>query len=148
VPVDRHNVHALGVGVDEFTAIRFIIAAVESLVERPKDDPPILRPRLAAHALSRALGSGPLRAWYTSAWTPARDGDAERILSAWSQHIDGRGMIGLFDVDVGGDEREAVRKLIVAGLLALGVDRARVKDRFSKKALGGGKKVVSSRARR
>jgi hypothetical protein len=151
---ERTDVAQLGVGVDEQTHRTFVLEKTREIVlyqqlamaKTDKKKPPPLPAIHMAQALSRVLGAGPLRGWYKSEWRwekdgEAHDGDAERIVSAWSKWVAADGCIHVDE-----EPTKLARKLVVDALIALGVERKRALDGFAPKALR--KKKVSKRVRR
>jgi hypothetical protein len=118
--------HVSAAGVDELTHRRFVTESMSKMLVVQRDalartdprKPPPLPAVHMAKALSRMLASGPLRGSYESNWTPGGDGDAERILSAWTDCVAADGC-----VHVDGDPAALARKLVVQALVALGVPR-------------------------
>jgi hypothetical protein len=146
---DWTNAGHLGVGVDELTHRKFVLQTMSEMLAHhkealdrtdPRKPPPLPAPHMAK-ALSRLLGSGPLRSLFASTWTPEKDGDAERIIAAWTDRIAGDGCIHVDE-----DPAALAQKLIVDALVALGASRKPTLDAFAPKALG--KEKASDRARR
>jgi hypothetical protein len=114
----------LGVGVDDVTHRRFVVQVMGDMlvaqrhaVERPDPQRTPLSAGFMAQALSRALGSGPLRAFYESQWTPEHDGDAARILGAWKDFV---AVDGCIHVD-GVASASLARRLVARALGSLGI---------------------------
>ncbi len=120
---DWTNAGHLAAGVDEETHRKFVAQTMSEMLTHHKDaleradprKPPPLPAIHMAKALSRLLGSGPLRSSYESQWSPEVDGDALRIVEAWTRYIASDGCIHVDE-----DPSELARKLIVDALVALG----------------------------
>ena len=136
------------VGVDELTHRRSVAQTMSKMLVHQRDAlartnprrPPPLPAAHMASALSRMLGSGPLRDLYTSHATPERDGDAERILAAWAGCVAADGCIRVDE-----DPMALARKLVVQALVALGVPRKAALDGLARK---GGREEGEPGARR
>jgi hypothetical protein len=138
------------IAMDGLTHRRFVVHTMSEILLHHRDalarnDPRLPPPLPASHMaqeLSRLLGSGPLGDLYESRRSAAHDGDAERILSAWSRHVavDGR-------VRVDEDPSALARKLVVSALVALGVPRKTALDGLARKATRGKRKVAAKRGR-
>ena len=91
----------------------------QALASANRRKPPPLPATHMAQALSRLLGSGPLRKSYKSQWTPERDGDVDRILRGWAKYLAKDGSIRVDE-----DPVPLARKLVAAALAALGAPRS------------------------
>jgi hypothetical protein len=111
----RHVVHTMG---------QMLAHQREALARSDMRRPPPLPARHMAQALSGMLQAGPLR-------SSQGEGDVERILGAWSDHVADDGII-----HVDGDHAALARKLVVTALVSLGVPRKMALDGLARKAVG------------
>jgi hypothetical protein len=128
----RHVVHTMG---------EMLAHQREAVARNDPRRPPPLPARHMAQALARMLASGPMRDLYESRRSEQDDGDVERILGAWSDHVAGDGVI-----HAGEDHGALARKLVVSALVSLGIPRKTALAGLVRKAPG--KSKAPSRFRR